>query len=202
MGSCESILNGSKKKKDTQTNIGTPGFNAPINTNNQTNFGNTMSQMTLDITQTRDRELFVNKKPKMYKYINKYKTKDTQNSLINGTLVELEQGNSIYHNQIKPNLNGTYNSIYTNNIDETGNMSSYDGIEMIQDGKVDIDMVKKSTDKTTMNNYNEFIGKKNNNSQKNNLINCYNKKKITNKIIDNKDKESSISGIPSRNLNK
>ena len=44
-------------------------------------------------------------------------------------------------------------------------MSSYDGIEMIQDGKVDIDMVKKSTDKTTMNNYNEFIGKKNNNSQ-------------------------------------
>ena len=201
MGSCESILNGSKKKNDTQKKIGTPGFNAPINTNKQNNFGNTMSQMTLDVTETRDRELFFNKKPKMYKYINKYKAKDTQNSLINGTLVELEQGNSLYLNQIKSNLNGTYNSIYTNNIDETGNMSSYDGIEMIQDGKVDIDMVKKSTDKTTMNNYNEFIGKKNNNSQKNNLINCYNKKIITNKIIDNKDKESSISGIPSRNLN-
>ena len=201
MGSCESILNGSKKKKENQKNIGTPGFNAPINKSNQTNFGNSMSQMTLDITQTKDRELLVNKKPKMYVYINEYKTKDTQNSLINGTLVELEQGNSLYRNQIKSNLNGTYNSIYTNNIDETGNMSSYDGIEMIQDGKVDIDMVKKSTDKTTMNNYNEFIGKKNNNSQKNNLINCYNKKKITNKIIDNKDIESSISGIPLRNLN-
>ena len=202
MGSCESFLNDNpKKKKVTQKNIGTQGFNAPVNTNNQTNFGNTMSQMTLDITQTRDRELLFNKKPKMYKYINSYKTKDTQSSLINGTLVDLEQGNSLYRNQKKSNLNGTYNSIYTNNIDETGNMSSYDGIEMIQDGKVDIDMVKKSTDKTTMNNYNEFIGKKNNNLQKNNLINYYNKRKITNKNIDNKDMESSISGIPSGNLN-
>ena len=202
MGSCESILNDKpKKKKGTQKNIGTPGFNAPVNNNTQNNFGNTMSQMTLDITETRDRELLFNKKPKMFKYINSYKTKDTQNSLINGTLVDLEQGNSLYRNQKMSNLNGTYNSIYTNNIDETGNMSSYDGIEMIQDGKVDIDMVKKSTDKTTMNNYNEFIGKKNNNLQKNNLINYYNKRKITNKIIDNKDMESSISGIPSGNLN-
>ena len=202
MGSCESFLNDKpKKKKGTQKNIGTPGFNAPVNNNTQNNFGNTMSQMTLDITETRGRELLFNKKPKMFKYINSYKTKDTQNSLINGTLVDLEQGNSLYRNQKMSNLNGTYNSIYTNNIDETGNMSSYDGIEMIQDGKVDIDMVKKSTDKTTMNNYNEFIGKKNNNLQKNNLINYYNKRKITNKIIDNKDMESSISGIPSRNLN-
>ncbi len=206
MGSCESILNEKpKNKKDIQKNIGTPGFNAPINSNNKTNFENTMSQMTLDATQTRDRELLFNGKPKMYQYINSYKIKDTQNSLINGTLVEIDQGNSLYCNQLKSKLNGTYNSIYnsiyTNNIDETGNMSSYDGIEMIQDGKVDLDMVKKSTDKTTMNNYNEFIGKKSNNLQKNNLINYYNKRKITNKIIDNKDIESSISGIPSRNLN-
>lgn len=201
MGSCDSFLNEKQKKKKTpQKNIGTPGFNAPVDSNNKTNYENTMSQMTLDVTQTRDRDLLSNKKLKMYKYINKYKAKDTQNSLINGTLVELDQGNSLYRNQIMSNLNGTYNSIYTNNIDETGNMSSYDAIEMIQDGKVDIDMVKKSSDKTTMNIYNEFIGKRNNNLQKNNLINCYNKRKKTNKVNDNKDMESSISGIPLKNL--
>ena len=202
MGSCDSVLNGKpKKKKVTQKNIGAQGFNAPVNSNNQTNFRNTMSQTTFDATYTRDRKILYNKKPRMYQYINSYKTKDTQRSLVNGTLVELGQGNSLLYNQLNSNLNGTYNSMYTNNIDETGNISSFDAIEMIQDGKVDIDMVKKSTDKTKMNNYNEFIGKKNNNLQKNNLINCYNKKKITNKTNDNKDKESSISGIPFRNPN-
>ena len=41
--------------------------------------------------------------------------------------------------------------------DDTGNESSYEGIEMIIDGKMDEDMIKKSTDQNTINNYNEFI---------------------------------------------
>ena len=115
--------------------------------------------------------------------------------------MELGQGNSLMNNKIKNSfLNGTYNSIYTNNIDETGNMSSFEAIEMIQDGKVDLDMVKKSTDKTTLNNYNEFIGKKNNNKQKNDLINCYNKRKNTNKNEGIKDGESSVTQTSSNNL--
>jgi hypothetical protein len=129
---------------------------------------------------------------------------NNQRGLVNGTLVELGQGNSLMNNKIKNSfLNGTYNSIYTNNIDETGNMSSFEAIEMIQDGKVDLDMVKKSTDKTTINNYNEFIGKKNknNNQQKKDLINCYYKRKNTNNNEGIKDRESSITQTSSNNQN-
>ena len=199
MGTCESIFNERpKKKKSIKKNLGGQKFRAPVNSNNHTYFGNGISQRTLDVSQTRDKELLYNKKPKIYKYINEY---NNQRSLVNGTLVELGQGNSLMNNKIKNSfLNGTYNSIYTN-IDETGNMSSFEGIEMIQDGKVDLDMVKKSTDKTTINNYNEFIGKKNknNNQQINDLINCYNKRKNANKNEGIKDRESSITQTSSNN---
>ena len=198
MGTCESILNEKPKKKKTiKKNLGGQRFRAPVNSNNHTYFGNGISQRTLDISQTRDKDLLYNKKPKVYKYINEY---NNQKSLVNGTLVELGQGNSLMNNKIKNSfLNGTYNSIYTNNIDETGNLSSFEAIEMIQDGKVDFDMVKKSTDKTTINNYNEFIGKKNNNHQKKDLINCYYKKKNTNKNEGIKDGESSATQTSSNN---
>ena len=200
MGTCESILNEKpKKKKSIKQNLGGQKFRASVNSNNHSYFGNGISQRTLDVSQTRDKELLYNKKPKMYTYINEY---NNQRSLVNGTLVELGQGNSLMNNKIKNSfLNGTYNSIYTNN-DETGNMSSFEAIEMIQDGKVDLDMVKKSTDKTTINNYNEFIGKKNknNNQQINDLINSYNKRKNTNKNEGIKDRESSITQTSSNNL--
>ena len=199
MGTCESIFNERPKKKNSiKNNLEGQKFRAPVNSNNHTYFGNGISQRTLDVSQTRDKELLYNKKPKIYKYINEY---NNQRSLVNGTLVELGQGNSLMNNKIKNSfLNGTYNSIYTN-IDETGNMSSFEGIEMIQDGKVDLDMVKKSTDKTTINNYNEFIGKKNknNNQQKKDLINCYYKRKNTNNNEGIKDRESSITQTSSNN---
>lgn len=197
MGTCESIFNEKpKKKKNIKKNLGGQRFRAPVNSNNHTYFGSGISQRTLDISQTRDKDLLYNKKPNVYKYVNEY---NNQRSLVNGTLVELGQ-NSLMNNKIKNSfLNGTYNSIYTNNIDETGNMSSFEAIEMIQDGKVDLDMIKKSTDKTTINNYNEFIGKKNNNEQKVDLINCYNKRKIINKNECIKDKESSITQSSSNN---
>ena len=199
MGTCESIFNEKpKKKKSNKKKLEGQRFRAPVNPNNHTYFGNGISQRTLDVSQTRDKELLYNKKPKVYKYINEY---NNQRSLVNGTLVELGQGNSLMNNKIKNSfLNGTYNSIYTNNIDETGNMSSFEAIEMIQDGKVDLDMVKKSTDKTTINNYNEFIGKKNNNQQKNDLINCYNKRKNINKNEAIKDGESLVTQTSSNNL--
>jgi len=197
MGTCESIFNEKPKKKKTiKKNLGGQRFRAPVNSNNHTYFGSGISQRTLDISQTRDKDLLYNKKPNVYKYVNEY---NNQRSLVNGTLVELGQ-NSLMNNKIKNSfLNGTYNSIYTNNIDETGNMSSFETIEMIQDGKVDLDMIKKSTDKTTINNYNEFIGKKNNNQQKIDLINCYNKRKSNNKNECIKDKESSITQSSSNN---
>jgi len=197
MGTCESIFNEKPKKKKTiKKNLGGQRFRAPVNSNNHTYFGSGISQRTLDISQTRDKDLLYNKKPNVYKYVNEY---NNQRSLVNGTLVELGQ-NSLMNNKIKNSfLNGTYNSIYTNNIDETGNMSSFEAIEMIQDGKVDLDMIKKSTDKTTINNYNEFIGKKNNNQQKIDLINCYNKRKSNNKNECIKDKESSITQSSSNN---
>ena len=50
------------------------------------------------------------------------------------------------------------NSIYSI-IDETGNESSI-GFEIIFDGKIDEDMVQKSTDKSTVDNYIEFVEKK------------------------------------------
>ena len=187
MGICESF----------EKNVGSQRFRAPVsNSNNHTKFGSGISQRTLDVSQTKDNNLLYNKKPKVYKYINEY---NNQRSLVNGTLVELGQGNSLMNNKIKNSfLNGTYNSIYTN-IDETGNMSSFEAIEMIQDGRVDLDMVKKSTDKSTINIYNEFIGKKSNNMPKNDLINCYNKKKNNNKIESIKDGESSATQTSSHN---
>jgi len=92
-------------------------------------------------------------------------------------------------------LNQT-NSMYTSKYDDTGNESSYEGIEMIIDGKMDEDMIKKSTDQNTINNYNEFILKKDN---KNNLKNkkrmdYYSKASMSHKNIeaileDNKDQD-------------
>jgi len=93
------------------------------------------------------------------------------------------------------------NSLYTSRADDTGYDSSYDQCEMIIDGKMDEELVKNSSDKNTINNYNEFIGKKDSNSLKNNnnkIWDYYKKKKDLNTIPeDNKDKESDLSIIPS-----
>ena len=100
----------------------------------------------------------------------------------------------------------TNKTYYTNNnsiyscIDETKNEStSEDAIEIIYDGKMDENMVKKSTDTTTVKNFNEYIGRKEKHSKKD--LDIYNNNKCTNnkfkKVDDNKDIESTISGIPS-----
>ena len=176
MGNCDSTLKyNTQKKKVINKNNGGPRFRAPVNENTKNDFtcdGNSVSQMTIDISKNNN--IINNKKPNIYKYTNSYNTNGNQNSLRNATLVELDQGNSLMYNKTKKSyINQTANSIYTNNFDETGNASSYDGVEMIADGKIDEDKVVKSKDQTTINNYNEFIRKKNSDLPKMKVIDYY-----------------------------
>ena len=62
------------------------------------------------------------------------------------------------------------------------------------------ELVKNSCDKNTINNYNEFIGKKDSNSLKKNnikIMDYYKKKELNIIPEENKDKESNLSIIPS-----
>ena len=173
MGICDSDFNYDKenlKNKDSKIPIkGSNFFSAPIdsspyNDNVYVN-DNSMSQtMTIDMSHYQSQ-----KPPIMYQYINKYKTNGLQKSVAKASLVELGKGNSIYSNL--QNSVANPNSIYSSKIEETGYESSYDGIEMIVDGKMDEDLVQKSNDINTINNYNEFIKKKDNSNNGNNIKN-------------------------------
>ena len=75
---------------------------------------------------------------------------------------------------------------------------------------MDEKMVQKSTDKTTIENYNEYIGKNDNIVKKNNnKTDIYKRKKCVKKRNnnslknndDNNDRDSDISGIPSSPFN-
>ena len=101
------------------------------------------------------------------------------------TLQDL-QGNSLINNKIENNNTMATNSIYSI-IDETANESSI-GFEIIFDGKIDEDMVQKSTDKSTVDNYIEFVGKKGKINSQKNKIDIYsknNKEKVENYINKN-----------------
>ena len=162
MGNCDSTLKyNTQKKKVINKNSGGPRFRAPVNENTKNDFtcdGNSVSQMTIDISKNNN--IINNKKPNIYKYTNSYNSNGNQNSLM-------------YNKTKKSYINQTANSIYTNNFDETGNASSYDGVEMIADGKIDEDKVVKNKDQTTINNYNEFIRKKNSDLPKMKVIDYY-----------------------------
>ena len=109
-------------------------------------------------------------------------------------------------NRNTKNNNSLYNSTC---IDETENESSNEVIEIIYDGKMDENMIQKSTDKTTINSYNEFIGKKENIPKKNN-IDIYNRKKSVKKNSNGKTKKneesndgnSALSDIPRKPIKK
>ena len=162
MGACESI-NGENKKNNKRSNLGKQPYSAPIknyydNDDNTTNLGttiNTISQFD-DITCNNE---FNNRGPSgLYKYNGTYYRKGEQISLMTVSLHQLQE-NSLLNNRTKNSIRT--NSIYNTCIDETENeSSSNDVLEIIYDGKMDENMVQKSTDKTTMENYNEFIGKK------------------------------------------
>lgn len=206
MGACESLFKEDKKKKifpredrvNKPKNVGRNLFSAPIN-NSTTNDINqtTLSQMTMEVSQHYEPA----KRPQVYQYINKYKTNGLQRSVVKASLVELGQGNSLMFSGIKGSRANQTNSLYTSRADDTGYDSSYDQCEMIVDGKMDEELVKKSCDKNTINNYNEFIGKKDSNNLKNGnnkIMDYYHKKKDIKAIQeDNKDNESDLSIIPS-----
>ena len=88
------------------------------------------------------------------------------------------------------------------------NESSDEAVEIISDGKMNENMLQKSTDQTTIDSFNEFIGKKDRKIGKKNNIDIYFKKKVVennnnvlNKNEENKDVESVISGIPVMSVN-
>ena len=128
-----------------------------------------------------------------------------QKSVAKASLVELgNQGNSLMYSNIKNNSRANQTSIFTSSrIDDTGYESSYDGFEMIVDGKMDEDLVKNSSDKNTINNYNEFI-KKNEDNKNKKVMDYYHKTFInnnkTNNEIESKDGDD-LSGIPISGVN-
>lgn len=204
MGTCESLFKDNKTKVipredmvNRPNNAGKNFFAAPIN-NSTTNDINqtTLSQMTMDVSQHFEPP----KKPQFYQYINKYKTNGLQRSIVKASLVEMKgQGNSLMFSGIKGSRTNQTNSLYTSRADDTGYDSSYDQCEMIVDGKMDVELVKKNCDKNTINNYNEFIGKKDSLKINNNKIMdyCHKKKELNIIQEDNKDQKSDLSIIPS-----
>ena len=211
MGICEGLNNDNKSKNGTKrlSNKGKQLYCAPVNdylcnNNNSTNLGTTMNTISqMDLMSFNE---FNKKKPSpLYQYNGTYYKKGEQTSLMTVSLHEL-QGNSFMNNQAKnshSNQTKITNSLYSG-IDEKDNESSNE-FEIISDGKMNENMLQKSTDQTTIDSFNEFIGRKNtnNNTNKHNKDIYYKKKSVNEnndkikKNEDNKDKESIISGIPS-----
>ena len=215
MGACESI-NGENKKNNKRRNIGKQPYSAPIkynyeNDDNTTNLGttiNTISQVD-DLTCNNE---FKRRGPSgLYKYNGTYYRKGEQISLMTVSLHQLQE-NSLLNNRSRTNRSINNNSIYNTCIDETENeSSSNDVLEIIYDGKMDENMVQKSTDKTTMENYNEFIGKKDK-TLGNSKVDIYNRRNCVkerddaggdriNKNDENKDGETNTSGFSSHSFN-
>ena len=108
------------------------------------------------------------KKVGLYKYKGTYGKKEEQTTLLS---------ESLYNSFNKKN------SRENTGVEETLNESSSQVFEFISDGKMDKNMVKKSTDKTTIDNYIEYIDNKEEDikNSKINIKNIYqnkNKKEI------------------------
>jgi hypothetical protein len=88
------------------------------------------------------------------------------------TLQDL-QGNSLLNNKTENNNTKAANSIYTI-VDEN---DSSNGFEIISEGIVDEDMVQKSTDKSTIDSYIEFLGQKDKFNSPKNKIDIYHNNK-------------------------
>ena len=216
MGICESEGNDNNKNKYKKiSNRGKQFYSAPVkeylynnNNNNSSNLGNTINTASqIDLMSLNE---FTKKKPSpLYQYNGTYYKKDDQTSLMTFSLHEM-QGNSLTKNKAinsRANPKIVNNSIYTC-IDETLNESSDEAVEIISDGKMNENMLQKSTDQTTIDSFNEFIGKKDKKIAKKNNIDIYFKKKgvennnnTLNKNEENKDVESVISGIPVMSVN-
>ena len=168
MGICESDYsekNIISNKKHLQP------FHAPIRS--QENFNN--NNFSLNALSQNDIVSFKYSKPKnqvqLYKYKGTYGKKEEQTTLLTESLY-----NSFTHNQRN-------NSRDVTNIEETLNESSSQVFEIITDGKMDKDMIKQSTDKTTIDNYIEYVDDKETElkNSKIDISNAYQNKKRKNK---------------------
>ena len=169
MGICESEANNPEKENLSKKNRLQP-FHAPIRSQKifqnlpKNNGPNILSQT--DIISHKEH---LETKPIIYKYKSTYGQNNEQITLVTeslyNSLTNIKKGNS------KDNINS---------IDETLNESSSQVYEIIADGKMDEDKVKQSTDETTIDNYIEYIGNRNDDIKKN-RIDIYNNKKIKEK---------------------
>ena len=99
------------------------------------------------------------------------------------------KGNSFINNQAKnshTNQTKVTNSIYS--LDGIDNQSSNEAFEIISDGKMNESMLQKSTDQTTIDSFNEFIGRKDKKITKKTNIDVYYKKKSVNDNNNNRIK--------------
>ena len=119
-------------------------FHAPIRSTIQIN--NSMSFSQADIMSFKNNKS--SKPTLLYKYRGSYGKKDGHTTLISENLY-----NSFSDIRKK-------NSREITNVEETLNESSSQVFEIIADGKMDKDKVKQSTDKTTIDNYIEYIDNK------------------------------------------
>ncbi len=216
MGICNSSNNDDKKKNKFKKipNMGKQYYSAPINkyqinNNTSTNLETTMN--TASFADVKSLDEFNKKNPSpLYQYNGTYYKRDEQTSLMTVSLHEM-QGNSLTNNKginSRTNQTKVSNSIYAC-IDETENESSNEVLEIISDGKMNESLLQKSTDQTTIDSFNEFIGRRERKTAKKKNIDIYFKKRgvknnNNNKLKkndDNKDDKSIISGIHSTPFN-
>ena len=179
MGACDSI-NAKNQKANIRKNKGRQPFSAPIsrknNDNNMTSSltttMNTLSQLDIKKFNSENK----NRPSLLYKYKGTYCKKGEQISIMTATLQDL-QGNSLLNNQTENNNTMVANSIYTF-VDEPEESSN--GFEIISEGKVDEDMVQKSTDKSTIDSYLECVENKEKNNSTNSRIYAYKNNKFYN----------------------
>ena len=170
MGICESEAN-NPKKENVLTKKRLQPFHAPIRS--QKKFENLPKNNGLSILSQTDIISYKEHKqikPIIYKYKSTYGKNDEHTTLMT---------ESLYNSLSNIKAGNSKNNI--NSIDETLNESSSQVFEIIADGKMDEDKVKQSTDETTIDNYIEFIGNKNDDIKKN-KIDIYNSKKLKKKI--------------------
>ena len=167
MGICESDYtekNVISHKKELQP------FHAPIRSKEKLN-----NNYSLSILSQNDLMSFeypkTSKQVQLYKYKGTYGKKEEQTTLLSESLY-----NSFAHNPRN-------NSREITNVEETMNESSSQVFEIISDGKMDKNMVKQSTDRTTIDNYIEYVDNEETDlkNSKIDINNAYQNKKRKNK---------------------
>ena len=179
MGACDSI-NAKNQKANIRKNKGRQPFSAPISRKNNDNNMTSSLTTTMNTLSQLDIKKFnsgnKNRPSLLYKYKGTYCKKGEQISIMTATLQDL-QGNSLINNQTEKNNAMATNSIYTF-IDEDEESSN--GFEIISDGRVDKDMVQKSTDRGTIDSYLEYVENREKNNSTNSRIYAYKNNKYSN----------------------